>query len=144
MKTKILVILFTVFALTGCKKKTLDFSSDTYFGIKDFLKSENANTKCGTTASCENKTVKLKGLLDEMNINEDIKQFWLIDEKNSKYTISVDVDSVISKDVFSKIKNKGGQLIKIEGIVNGFDKQTNTSCDRSFKITINDASKVIF
>ena len=58
MKSKSLVILLTVLVLSGCKKD-LDLTSNEYFGIKTFLKSENAKTKCGNKAKCEGKTIKL-------------------------------------------------------------------------------------
>ena len=82
MKTKIAIIMFAAMALFGCKKD-LDLSSPDYYGIKAFLKSKNANAKCGKTASCEGKTVKLKGILDENNINKETSEFWLIDEKKT-------------------------------------------------------------
>ena len=142
MKTKIAIIMFAAMALFGCKKD-LDLSSPDYNGIKAFLKSTNANAKCGKTASCEGKTVKLKGILDENNINKETSEFWLIDEKKDKYSIMVSVDTIIKTEVFDKLEGKGGLVFKVEGIVEGFDQNYNFSCERSFIIKLDDASKVL-
>jgi len=141
MKSKSLVILLTVLVLSGCKKD-LDLTSNEYFGIKTFLKSENAKTKCGKKAKCEGKTIKLKGILDADNINKETSEFRLIDEKKDKYSIMVSVDTLIKTVVFDKLEGKGGLVFKVEGIVEGFDKNTNFSCDRGFIIKLDDDSKV--
>jgi hypothetical protein len=52
----ILIIVFSIL-LISCEKDLLDFSSDTYFGIEEFLKSENCNAECGTAASCEGEII---------------------------------------------------------------------------------------
>jgi hypothetical protein len=40
------------------------------------------------------------------------------------------------------LEGKGGLVFKVEGIVEGFDKNTNFSCDRGFIIKLDDDSKV--
>ncbi len=143
MRSKSLVILLTVLVLFGCKKDFLDLTSTEYFGIKTFLKSENAKAKCGKKAKCEGKTIKLKGILDVNNINKETSEFWLIDETKDKYSIMVSVDTLIKTEVFDKLEGKGGLVFKVEGIVEGFDKNYNLSCRRGFIIKLDDDSKVL-
>ena len=128
--------------LYGCKKD-LDLSSLDYFGIKTFLKSKNAKAKCGNKASCEDKTLRLKGILDENNINQEVSEFWLIDETKDKFSIMVSVDTIIKTEVFDKLEGKGGLVFKVEGIVEGFDKNYNFSCRRGFILKLDDDSKVL-
>ena len=142
MKTKLVLSLWVLLILSSCKKDTLDFSSDTFFGIKDFLKSENCDTECGEAASCEGKIVHLQGILDENNINEYLQQFRVLDEKENKYSIAVSVDTTISLAVFEKIKNWGGKKIKISGKISGGDAPTNFTCDRIFTLTLSELKDV--
>ena len=142
MKTKIIVLLFVIVTVLSCAKDTLFLESSVTFGIKEFLQSENCNTDCGTEASCEGQTVKLKGILDEYNINEAQSEFWLIDEDNDKYTIYYKVDTSITDAVFDKIRDYDGKLIEAKGVISGYDMPTNTSCDRGFYITIAKVSDI--
>jgi hypothetical protein len=54
----------------------------------------------------------------------------------------VSVDTLIKTVVFDKLEGKGGLVFKVEGVVEGFDKNTNFSCDRGFIIKLDDDSKV--
>ncbi|NPA68565.1 MAG: hypothetical protein GXO50_08155, partial [Chlorobi bacterium] len=111
---------------------------------KEFLKSDNCDTKCGLQASCEGKTVRLKGIIDEDNINEQNGTFRITDEDDENYYIDIAVDDGISEEIFSKIKDKGGMPVKTEGVAEGFDMPTNFTCKRGFFLKASDASEIIF
>ena len=136
MKKNFVLGLLFLLIVSACKKDTLDFSSNTYFGIEEFYESENCDTECGEAADCEGKLVKLKGTLDENNINEDIHQFWILDSKKEKISIAVVVDTLISTQVFEKIAEWRGKEIKVIGIVVGDDAPTNFTCNRLFSLKL--------
>ena len=135
---KIFVLGFLLLLIfSACKKDTLDFSSNTYFGIEEFYESANCDTDCGEAADCEGKLVHLKGVLDENNMSEDVHHFSILDSEKEKISIFVDVDTLISAQVFDKIKEWGGKEIKVVGIVVGNDAPTNFTCERLFSLKLN-------
>lgn len=145
MKTlKFAPILLTFFPLflTKCKKADLDLSSNTYFGISEIFKSKNCDADCEETANCEGKTVKIRGVLDEYSINTAQHQFYLMDETKEKIRLEVKVEKTASLAVFKKIKDKGGQVLQLEGVLEGFDARTNLNCDRKFFLRLDDAFKI--
>lgn len=127
---------------TGCKKDKLDFDSGTYFGVKEVLKSENCDADCGTVADCEGEMIKVKGKLDESNINNEDHQFYLIDESKSDFQLEVKVDEAVSAAVFQKLTGMGGEVFKVEGEMEGYDGQTNATCKRQFLLRVDSADKV--
>ena len=126
---------------SGCRKD-LDLDSDTFFGVKELLKSKNCEADCGETASCEGKIVKIKGKIDENNINEDVSTFFILDEKDEDYSISVEVEASCKEETFDKIRTKGGHGIKIEAKIQGFDMPVNFSCSRGFVLKLEEADKI--
>lgn len=137
-----LIAVAILFTIMSCKKDTLDFGSATYFGIKKVLKSENCDADCGETADCEGEMIKVKGKLDESNINVSDNQFYLIDEGDSDFRLEVQVDEMVNDDVFQKINGMGGEVFLAEGEMEGYDAPTNATCKRQFLLRVNDAEKV--
>ncbi len=142
MKFGFILLSILFFLFTGCKKDELDLDSNTYFGIKAILNSENCNADCEETANCEGKMIKVKGFLDENNINASEHQFYLIDEKKDKYILEVKVDETVSSDVFQKLNGQGGQVFLVEGLMEGYDAPTNINCKRQFILRLDDAFMV--
>jgi hypothetical protein len=136
----VIIILATLILVSNSCR--IDLSTSEYYGIKTFLKSNNAKSNCNKKADCEGGVVKLKGVIDECNVNEETSVFWLVDEKNKKYSIPISVDTLIKTAVFNKLKGNGGLVYEVEGIAEGFDKPTNFFCDRGIIIKLNDVLKV--
>ena len=131
-----IVVAFIVL-LSSCSKYLLDLSSDKYYNIKTFLKSENCDADCGTEASCEGKTVKLQGVIDVDNINKESNYFRIVDKNDIDFNIQIDVNQSINLQVFDKVAAFGSKLISVEGVANGFDAPTNYTCERLFNLTVN-------
>ena len=135
-KFKIFMLLsLLLLLLFGCKKE-LDFEADIYYHVKEFLLSKNCQTKCNIPAVAEGKTIKLQGFIDDFHVMEDLNNFQLFDKNNDNYSISVSVDSLISAAVFNKIRNSKTKNARIKGVVHGFDKPTNFTCERGFSIEL--------
>ena len=136
------IVLTSIVLLSGCKKETLDFTSDKYYNIEQFLKSSNCNTDCQKAASCEGKIVKLRGKVDLDYAVREQGEFWLNDIDNGSYQLNVKIDSSIVNIVFYKLEDFKDKIVKVEGKIEGFDAPTNTSCDRKFILKIDDEEKV--
>jgi hypothetical protein len=140
MKRIIIVLTSIILILNGCR--SLDLTTSEYYGVKTFLKSKNAKSNCNEKSDCEGKTVKLKGILDENNINKNTSEFWLFDEENCKFSILISVNPLIKTEVFNKLRNNGGLMYKIEGLAEGFDKNTNFYCERGIFIKLDNISNI--
>ncbi len=140
--TYLLLTLLFVTIFSNCSKELLDLTSDDYYSVKTFLKSKNTDTVCGTEASCEGKTVKLKGIIDIDNINKESRYFRLMDQNDSDFSMQITVTEPISMEVFDNVVSFGSKVIVVEGVIKGFDAHMNISCDRLFTMTISDSSKI--
>ncbi len=126
----------------GCNKETLDLESDTYFNIKELLRSENCDATCGEVADCEGQELRIRGQLDESNLEQDIQQFYLIDDNDNDFRLEISVDAVINSSVYQKLSGNGGRVFRVEGEMQGYDAPTNATCNRMFNIQLRDPSKV--
>ncbi len=136
------IVLSSIVLLSSCKKETLDFTSDKYFDVEQFLKSSNCDTDCQKAASCEGKIVKLRGKVNLDNAVKEQGEFWLNDVENEKYQINVKLDPSIVDIVFYKLDDFKDEVVRVEGEIEGFDAPTNVSCDRKFILKIDDEKKV--
>ena len=135
-KIKIIVLLImTMMMLADCKKD-LDLEADVWYGVREFLLSKNCDTKCGIPAPAEENTVRLEGFIDEFYMMEETRNFYVFDQNNDNFSINVEVDSVISNVIFTRIKNSQSKNAKIKGIIKGFDKPTNFNCERGFYLVL--------
>ena len=137
-----LIPLFLLLLIIGCGQETLDLSSNTYFGVKEVLTSMNCEANCGETADCEGVTIRVKGRLDDANINAFAHQFYLLDESQEKFTLEVKVDEAVSADVFQKLNDMGGEVFLVKGEMEGYDASTNCRCTRQFLLRVDEASDV--
>lgn len=140
----ITISLFIIIAnfSVSCHLKVLELETETYT-VKELLKSANCDTECGFEADCEGKEVHVKGVIDDHNINEEQKQFFLQDQSNDKYFIEVIVDEDISEAVFNKLNGNGGELFKVSAIISGYDAPTNTNCERHFTLKLTEFENLI-
>ncbi|MBC8343296.1 MAG: hypothetical protein H8E61_04875 [Bacteroidetes bacterium] len=125
------IAILMVISFSNCKKE-LDLSTNEYYDVSDFLKSKNCQTKCGIQASCEGKKIRLQGIIDEINVMPSQHVFYLKDHAKDKFKMEIKVDSVISEVIFDLIQNQLSGKYRIEGIVEGFDKPTNFTCERGY------------
>ena len=137
-------------ALMACQK-TLDLEADTYYDIKEFLKSKNCETNCGTSAECEGKSVKLQGIYyeDYGSISSAYCQYFVISDRKKndysfKYHMQIHVDSSICLNVNQLLQGRDGQLLKVEGIIIGHDEPDMAGCKRGFIMKLQDVNSIKF
>jgi hypothetical protein len=144
IRTPFYILIFLILSIPfiACKKEILDLSSENYWKVKNVLKSQNCDTKCGVKAACEGEMLKVEGLLDEENIDTLNHSIYLLDEGNDKYKLKVMVDESAANDVFEKLVGNGGKMFLAEGIMEGYDAPMNFKCERKYLLHIYDSSEI--
>ncbi len=114
-------------SLSSCHK-SLDWNKEV-FGVKEFLTSKDAQTKCGEEAAVEGLIVNIKGVINTDYLYED-GRFELFDIENTDYKIEVLPRDEIQNEVYEKVQGMNNQVVSIRAVVKGFDAPTNFTCSR--------------
>lgn len=145
---KVLILnLFFIISWSSCKK-VLDFETKEFYSISQIVNSKNCKAKCNQTPICEKKIVKVKALLDELNVFPEEHRFFILDEEgkigDQRMIWEVKVSPSISKQLFQKIKNRKSTLVELEGQISSFDAPMNNKCLRLFQMKLDKVNQINF
>jgi len=147
MKRVLILNFFLIISWSSCRK-VLDLKATEYFTISQIVNSKNCKAKCKQTPTCEKQFVKVKALLDEVNIFPEENRFFIIDLEgengNQKLIWEVKVAPSASKMIFQKIKNRPSTLVELEGKISSYDATVKKKCVRLFQLYLDKTSQINF
>jgi hypothetical protein len=141
MKHPMRLLLFTLLALSACRKE-LELDPDTYYGVKELLRSANLQAQCGEPADAEGARVGVRGRTPEDYREPNGYRFFLLDIDNDDCRMEVQLDTVASSAVFAKLAASNGRPVRIRGVLKGYDQPGNLRCKRGHLLLVEQAGDV--